>query len=55
MFYRSLKTGGVAEKDNTCCKPIKRAASFLNSLKDIPQRACPSGLKTMVEIVRGEY
>ena len=26
-----------------------RAASFLNGLKNIPQRACPSGLKTMVK------
>ena len=32
-----------------------RAANFLNGLKNIPQRACPSGLKTMVQIVRGEY
>ena len=33
--------------------PIKRAASFLNDFKNIPQKACPSGLRTMVPIVRG--
>ena len=27
-----------------------RAANFLNGLKNIPQRECPSGLKTMVQI-----
>ena len=32
-----------------------RAASSLNGLKNIPQRPFPSGLKTMVQIVRGEY
>ena len=40
----------------------KRAAVFYRgfktrgvAFKNIPQRACPSGLKTMVQIVRGEY
>ena len=30
------------------------AASFLNGFKNIPEKACPSGLRTMVPIVRGE-
>ena len=37
MFYRSIKTRGVAEcfySDKT------RAASFLNGFKNIPQKAC---------------
>ena len=52
VCYRGLKTQGVAE----CFRPDKTCAvSFLNGLKNIPQRACPSGLKTLVQIVRGEY
>ena len=31
-----------------------RAASFLNGFKNIPEKACLSGLRTMVPIVRGE-
>ena len=52
VFYRGLKTRGVA---NVFRLDKTRAASCLNSFKNIPQRACPSGLKTMVQIVRGEY
>ena len=47
MFYRGLKHEvylSVFRPDKTL------AASFLNGLKNIPQRACPSGLKTMVQI-----
>ena len=34
--------------------PIKHVLRvFLNGLKIIPQRSCPSGLKAMVQIVRG--
>ena len=37
-------------------KPDKtRAASFLNSFKNIPQNAYPSGVRTQVQIVRGRY
>ena len=36
--------------------PLKHLLGvFLNAFKNIPQRACTSGLKTMVQIVRGEY
>ena len=31
-----------------------RAASVLNGFKNIPEKACPSGLRPMVPIVRGE-
>ena len=48
MFYRVLKTS-VFRPDKT------RAESFLNTFENIPQRACPFGLQTMVQIVRGEY
>ena len=32
-----------------------RAASCLNSFKNIPQKACPSGPRTMVKIMKEEY
>ena len=43
MFYRRIKARGVAEcfiySDKT------RAASFLNGLKNIPQKACLLGVQ----------
>ena len=45
IFYRLLKIS-VFGPDKT------RAESFFNAFENIPQRAC---LKTMVQIVRGEY
>ena len=35
-------------------KHDKREASFSNDLKNIPKQACPSGVPTKVQIVRGE-
>ena len=36
--------------------PLKHVVRvFLNAFKNIPQGACPFGLKTMVQIVRGKY
>ena len=36
--------------------PLKHVMRvFLNAFKNIPQGTCPFGLKTMVQIMRGEY
>ena len=52
VFYRSIKTRGVAE----CFYSDKTSASsFLNGVKNIPQKACLLGFQTKVRIVRGKY
>ena len=55
LFYRVLKTRGVAECPFVFRPDKTRAASFLKDFKNIPRKACPSRLRTMVPIVRGEY
>ena len=54
VFYQSFKTlkRSVAKCFYTL---IKRAASFLNSFKNISQKACLLEVQTKVQTVRGEY
>ena len=54
--YKTSRSVLSGIKNKVFLEPLKHLLGvFLNAFKNIPQRACTSGLKTTVQIVTGEY